>query len=77
MPDDTPDLTAPEVMQHALSTLHDHLPLHAEGYACTTADLLKVLLGVAVSRSTLEAVCADLVGTPDPQTIAQACPAIC
>jgi hypothetical protein len=69
MPNDTPDLTAPEVLQHALSTLHDHLPLPAEGYACTTADLLKVLLGVAVSRSTLEAVCADLVGTPHPQPI--------
>jgi hypothetical protein len=69
MPDDTPDLTAPEVMQHALSTLQEHLPLHAEGYVCTTDDLVKVLLGVAVNRSTLEAVCADLVGTPDPQTI--------
>src|SRR5215510_7100573 len=69
MPDDTPDLTAPEVMQHALSTLQDHLPLHAEGYVCTTDDLVKVLLGVAVNRSTLEAVCADLVGTPDPQTL--------
>ena len=69
MTQDTPDLTAPEVMQHALSTLQDHLPLHAEGYVCTTDDLVKVLLGVAVNRSTLEAVCADLVGTPDPQTL--------
>jgi hypothetical protein len=65
----TPDLTAPEVMQHALSTLQDHLPLHAEGYVCTTDDLLKAGLGGAVQRSTPEAVCADLVGTPDPQTI--------
>jgi hypothetical protein len=31
MPDDTPDLTAPEVMQQALSALHEHLPLHAAG----------------------------------------------
>jgi putative transposase len=69
MTQDTPDLTAPEVMQHALSTLQEHLPLHAEGYVCTTNDLVKVLLGVAVNRSTLEAVCADLVGTPDPQTL--------
>src|SRR5713226_6482840 len=69
MPDDTPDLTAPEVLQHAYSTLQEHLPLHAEGYTCTTDDLLKVLLGVAVNRSTIESVCADLVGTPDPQTI--------
>jgi len=69
MPYDTPELTEPEVLQHALSTLHDHLPLHAEGYTCTTEDLFKVLLGVAVNRGTIEAVCADLVGTPNPQTI--------
>jgi hypothetical protein len=69
MPDDTPDLTAPEVLQHAYSTLQEHLPLHAEGYTCTTDDLLKVLLGVAVNRSTIESVCADLVEMPDPQTI--------
>ena len=69
MPYDTPELTEQEVLQHAFSTLSDHLPLHAEGYTCTTADLLKVLLGVAVNRGTIEAVCADLVGAPDPQTI--------
>ena len=69
MPYNTPELTEPEVLHHALSTLHDHLPLHAEGYTCTTDDLFKVLLGVAVTRGTIEAVCADLVGTPDPQTI--------
>lgn len=69
MPYDTPELTEAEVLQHALSTLHDHLPLHAEGYTCTTDDLFKVLLGVAVNRGTIESVCVDLVGTPDPQTI--------
>jgi hypothetical protein len=69
MPHDTPDLTAPEVMQHALSTLREHLPLHAAGYICTTDDLLTVLLGVAVTRSTLEAVCTDLVSMPNPQTL--------
>jgi putative transposase len=31
--------------------------------------MLDVLLGVAVNRGTLESVCADLVGTPDPETI--------
>jgi hypothetical protein len=69
MAQDMPELTDQEVLQHALSTLHEHLPLHAEGYACTTNDLLQVLLGVAVNRGTIESVCADLVGTPDPQTI--------
>jgi hypothetical protein len=65
----TPELTEQEVLQHAYSTLQEHLPLHAEGYACATDDLLKVLLGVAVNRGTIESLCADLVGTPDPQTI--------
>jgi hypothetical protein len=69
MPSDTPALTEPEVLHHALRTLHDHLPLQAEGYSCTTDELFKVLLGVAVKRGTIEAVCADLAGTPDPQTI--------
>ncbi|MEW6296800.1 MAG: hypothetical protein AB1671_03555 [Thermodesulfobacteriota bacterium] len=69
MPYDTPELTEPEGVHHAWSTLHDHLPLHAEGYTCTTDDLFKVLRGVAGNRGTLEAVCADLVGTPNPQTI--------
>jgi putative transposase len=45
------------------------LPLQAEGYKCTTEDLLNVLLGVAANRGTIESVCADLVGTPDPETI--------
>ncbi len=69
MPYNTPELTDQEVLQHAFSTLHDHLPLYAQGYTCTTKDLLTVLLGVAVNRGTIESVCADLVGTPDPQTI--------
>jgi hypothetical protein len=30
---------------------------------------LDVLLGVAANRGTVEAVCADLVGTPDAETI--------
>jgi hypothetical protein len=66
MPYDTPELTAQEVLRHAQALLEEKLPLHAEGYKCTTDDLFKVLLGVAATKSTLEAVCADLVGTPDP-----------
>lgn len=65
----TPELTAPEVLQHAVSTLQEHLPLHADGYKCTTEDLFNLLLGVAATKGTIESVCADLVGTPDPQTI--------
>lgn len=56
-------------MQHTQDLLEEKLPLHAEGYKCTTDDLFKVLVGVAATKGTLEAVCADLVGTPDPHTV--------
>src|SRR5262245_50192360 len=69
MTQDTPELSAPEVLHHAVNTLQEHLPLHADGYKCTTADLFNILLGVAANRGTIESVCADLVGTPDPQTM--------
>jgi hypothetical protein len=65
----TPELSAQEVLQHAQDLLEEKLPLKADGYKCTTDDLFKVLLGVAATKSTLEAVCANLVGTPDPHTI--------
>ena len=65
----TPELSAQEVLAHTQELLEEKLPLNAEGYKCTTDDLYKVLVGVAATKSTLEAVCADLVGTPDPQTI--------
>src|SRR5919202_1920985 len=65
----TPKLTDQDVLRHTRARLRDHLPPHADGYWCTTDDLLQVLLGVAVSRQTIEAVCADLLDTPDPQTI--------
>jgi hypothetical protein len=66
---DTLKLTDQEVLQRAHSVLAEHLPLQADGYTCTTDDLLDVLLGVAANRGTIEAVCADLVGTPDAETI--------
>jgi putative transposase len=69
MTDHTPNLTDRAVLQHARTRLRDHLPLQADGYVCTTDDLLQVLLGVAVNRATVEALCADLVGTPNPETI--------
>lgn len=69
MTNDTPKLTNQEVLQQAHALLAEHLPLQADGYTCTTDDLLDVLLGVAANRGTIEAVCADLVGTPDAETI--------
>lgn len=62
-------LTDAEVLTHARDTLKGHLPLAAEGYKCTTDDLYNVLLGAAVDRGTLQSTCADLVETPDAETI--------
>lgn len=67
--DNTPELTDQEVLRHAQDLLEEKLSLHAEGYQRTTDGLLKVLLGVTATQGTLKAVCADVVGTPDPHTI--------
>ena len=57
-------------------TLHDtmivgqqYIPLTANGYRCQTADLWRLLLAAAARRTTLEAVCADLTGAPDANTV--------
>jgi hypothetical protein len=60
MTDDSVELTERKVLDYACSSLQRHLPLSAEGYKCSTEDLLHVLLGVAAQGSTLESVCADL-----------------
>lgn len=65
----TPKLNDAEVLRRAEQTLNMHLPLEADGYCCTTTTLYQVLIGVAANRSTLEAVCADLAGVPDSETI--------
>jgi putative transposase len=69
MANDTLELTDEEVLDHARSGLEEHLALRADGYKCSTEGVLDVLLGVAVTQDTLESVCADLVGTPNPETI--------
>jgi putative transposase len=71
MTNDTLKLTDQQVLEYARAGLQEHLTLTAEGYKCTTEDLLDVLLGVGVKGGTIEATCADLVGTPDPETIRQ------
>src|SRR5918995_1711243 len=68
MSDTTLELTDQEGLRHAHGRLQAHLPLRAEGYVCSPAELLHVLVGVAAKRGTLESVGADLVGPPDPQT---------
>ena len=44
----------------ARSRLEQFLPLKASGYACTTSQLLDVLLAVSANKDTIEQVCADL-----------------
>ena len=69
MTKNTLELTDQQVVDHARELLRAHLPLSAEGYECTTDDLLNVLLGIAANRGTLEAVCRDWVGSADPETV--------
>lgn len=64
-------MTDKTVLEEAQSMLECHLDLHAEGYTCTTKDLVNVLLAVAADQGTIESVCADLVATPNPETIRQ------
>jgi putative transposase len=66
---DTLKLTDNQVLVHARDLLREHLPLTAEGTCCTTEELVNALLGVAVNRSTLEAVCHDWLTAPDPETV--------
>ena len=54
MSHDTLRLTDQKVLSYAQDLLEEHLPLAAAGCACTTDDLLKVLLGVAANTGTLE-----------------------
>jgi len=62
-------LTDDQVLTSAHDLLQEHLPLTAAGSCCTTDDLLNVLLGIAVNRGTLEAVCTDWQTAPDPETV--------
>jgi putative transposase len=69
MTDDTLKLTDREVLEYARDSLQEHLSLQAEGYRCTTTDLLDVLLGVAANRDTIESVCADWIDTASAETM--------
>ena len=67
--DNTPQLTDLSVLQHAQSRLAQHLPLQADGYLCTTADLFNLRLGAAATRDSLESVCSDLTEAPHAATL--------
>ena len=53
-------LSETAVLEIARSRLEQFLPLQAAGYACTTEQLLDVLLAVSANKETIEQVCADL-----------------
>ena len=54
------NLTQTAVLDIARSRVGEFLPLSADGYACTTDQLLDVLLAVSCQKETIEQVCADL-----------------
>jgi hypothetical protein len=62
-------MTDVEVLEQTTQLLKEHLPLKADGYICTTGDLINILLGVAANCGTVQALGTDLVGSPDPETI--------
>lgn len=66
---DTLTLTDEATLSYAHGRLKECLDLKADGYICTVDDLVHVLLALSVNKSTLQAVCSDLVGTPDPTTV--------
>ena len=68
---DTPKLTANQVLEHARQGLQAHLPLQAEGYKCTKDDLLNILLTAAARQCTIESASAELDSGPGAETIRQ------
>lgn len=60
MTDINPQLTEREVLEQAKERLQQSLKFKADGYVCTGTQLIHVLLGIAATKHTLEAVCAEL-----------------
>jgi putative transposase len=53
-------LSETAVLQLARRRVREFLPLEADGYTCTTEQLVDVLLAVSAQKDTIEQVCADL-----------------
>jgi hypothetical protein len=53
-------LSETAVLDIARRRVGQFLPLEADGYACTTEQLVDVLLAVSAQKETIEQVCADL-----------------
>jgi len=52
--------------------LREHLSFEVEGYKVTTSMVLNVLLKAAIEQRSIDAVCADLVGVVDGNTLREA-----
>ena len=64
-----PTLTDVEVLKQTAQLLKAHLPLQADGYICTTEDLINIVLGAAANCGTVQALGTDLINSPGPETI--------
>lgn len=69
MTKDSLELTDDKTLTYACAGLQGHLDVAANGYKCTTEDLIHVLIAIASQRTTLEDACTLLPGTPDATTI--------
>lgn len=65
-----PDLTAPQVLDHALATLEEHVQLPRPPEAAYgPTEIFSVLLYAAAHRTTIEQACASLADAPHPNTV--------
>lgn len=69
MTDHNPKLTERDVLEQAKQRLQKHLDFKADGYICNAAQLIHILLGIAATKNTLEAVCAELETSPCAATV--------
>jgi putative transposase len=67
--DNIPRLTERDVLEHAKERLQRNLRFTADGYVCNREQLIQILLGIAATKNTLEAVCAELDTSPCAATV--------
>lgn len=72
-----PVLTAPQVLDHALATLEEHLRLPRPPEAdYGPGEIFSILLYAAAHRTTIEQACASLADAPHPNTVRGASSAV-
>jgi hypothetical protein len=62
-------LTDQQTLHDTMLVSQQYIPLSADGYRCQTDDLWRILFAAAARATTIETVCADLVGAPDANTV--------